>query len=488
MARRKYSSGFLLLSPKTPLKLKSWSVLIFLLFSLAYLLSQIKQIQIYFSEAVGRNAQLVIPVHHTQRSPMRPIWQGVSQGLEEDESMLSPVISQGKDLNLQLVRIDHLFDNFIEIKNTNPLEVDFSKLDRLVTDILSMEAAPMFALSYTPPQLSADGSIERQPSDWGLWRQLITQTINRYSGTSNFNLNNIYYEVWNEPDLFGDWNPDREPRNYLTLYQQTAKAALSAENVNNFYLGGPATTGMYPNWIKALMELSQEQNIPLDFISWHRYSSDLSMYNQDITWVKNWLQEEYPNQAEQLQLIISEWGYSSELDPGNDTSVSAAHTVAVISQLSNQVDWLLPFELVDGLDPSGSRYWGRWGMITHPQISDRFGTGPMVKPRYRAFQLLNQLQGDQAVVLGEGSWVKALATISDLRNQVQVIIVNYDPYSRHQEATPLDILGLLPGEYQIDIRYLNGRTESFTTTIQGAYRHVFNLQPNQVVLLEISSI
>jgi len=233
MARRKASTSIF----STANRWQAWLGIGVLLLGLIFLLSRIEQVQIWFSEATGRNARLVIPVHHTNRVPLRPIWQGVSQGLEGNENMLIPVTSAGRELNLQLVRIDHIFDQFVDITSTQPLLADFSKLDQLVLNIIEMGATPVFALSYMPPQLSADGTVEGPPADWNDWRQLVQQTILRYSGTNNFNLNNVYYEVWNEPDLFGNWKPDREPRNYLTLYQQTATAAFDAAqagNVNNF--------------------------------------------------------------------------------------------------------------------------------------------------------------------------------------------------------------------------------------------------------------
>ena len=477
MARRKKNPSIF----KQTFKWQSWLILSLLLASLVFLLSRFEQVQIWFTEAVGRNARIVIPLHHSDRTPLRPIWQGISQGLEGDETMLTTAVSAGRELNLQLVRIDHIYDQFVDITDIETLQVDFSKLDQLVLSIVEMGATPVFALSYMPPQLSADGTVEGPPSNWSHWQQLVRQTIIRYSGTNNYNINNIYYEVWNEPDLFGEWKPDRDPRNYLTLYQQSARAAENLEQVNNFYLGGPATTGMYPNWIKALVNHTREQNLRLDFISWHRYGQNLGQYSDDAVWINNWLADQG---RDDLQLIISEWGFNSDLDQAHDSAVSAAHAVAVISQLTDQVDWLLPFEMIDGLDPSGRRFWGRWGMLTHPS------QGLVKKPRYHAFTMLNQLQGERGLVVGEGSWVKALASISPDRTRVAVILANYDLRNHHQEAVPVDILGLQPGQYQVTTSYLDGRTQTIQIPqlAAGAFRQIINMEPNEVALLEINRL
>jgi hypothetical protein len=336
----------------------------------------------------------------------------------------------------------------------------------------------MFALSYMPPTLSADGSVEGPPADWQTWQLIIQKFIEHYSGIENYNIENVYYEVWNEPDLFGQWKPDRDERNYLTLYRQTALAAAKVNNVNHFYLGGPATTAMYPNWIKALIAHAQDQKLKLDFISWHRYGTDVDQYYRDFQWVNDYLRQQQLG----LQTIISEWGYSSELNPAYDNQISAAHTAAVIAQLAGHVDWLLPFELVDGLDPAGKQYWGRWGVLTNPQ------TDLATKPRYRAMQMLAELPSQRLRVLGQGSWVNAIAATDPDQAIYQVLITNYDSQAEHTETVPVDFLGLPAGRYQWQLTYLNGDQQTGTDSIVGPWRRVVFMKPNEVALLAVKRI
>ena len=66
----------------------------------------------------------------------------------------------------------------------------------------------------------------------------MVQTIEHY-GSKTKNINGIYYEVWNEPDLAQFEDGNTEEKNYLTLYQYASTGARRTQNVNTFYLGGP---------------------------------------------------------------------------------------------------------------------------------------------------------------------------------------------------------------------------------------------------------
>ena len=162
-------------------KVIPWLILIGLLITLYIGVSQTQKIQRWWSEATGKPAHLVI---HSQRvtGPLKLVWQGVSQGLEGNETMLEPVIKAGRDLNLQIVRIDHIFNQYdLVSQNQGRLVFNFNKLDKLIRSILQMNAKPMLSLSYMPIILSSDGSITGSPQNWEEWEQIVEAVINRYS-------------------------------------------------------------------------------------------------------------------------------------------------------------------------------------------------------------------------------------------------------------------------------------------------------------------
>jgi len=329
-----------------------------------------------------------------------------------------------------------------------------------------------------PEELSNDGSIVGSPSNWLEWQLLVQKTVERYSGKSGFGLENVYYEVWNEPDLFGGWKMYGD-KSYLELYKYSVLGAQRAENVNNYYIGGPGTTAPYKNWVKGLVVFARDNGLALDFISWHRYTGDPGQFGRDVNDVEIWLAE-YPGYNE-LPFIISEFGYDSENNSAFDQDISAAHTVAAIREVISSVELVFSFEVKDGLSPGGEEYWGRWGVLTH----DKFGNTK--KPRYYALKLLNQLNGGNGRLLrvaGEGEYVKAIG-LRDL-SSVKLVLVNYDAENRNAEQVPIKIINLPDGEYNIrkeDIK--QNITNATISVLGGVLTHSVIMPPNSVVLLTI---
>lgn len=103
-----------------------------------------------------------------------------------------------------------------------------------------------------------------------------------------------------------------------------------------------------------------------------------------------------------------------------DTEVGAAHTVASLRNLiSSKLEQSFLFEIKDG--PTLS-----WGILTYQGEE---------KPRYKALKLLNDLEGSQLMVDGEGSNVSAIA--SKKEEKIVLILTNYDESGRNYEAVPV---------------------------------------------------
>jgi hypothetical protein len=307
------------------------------------------------------------------------------------------------------------------------------------------------------------------PNNWSEWENLVTKTVERISGRNGLNIDEVYYEVWNEPDLFGKFKYYGD-KNYLELYKHTALAIKRANNVNNLKVGGPATTAFYSNWTDALITYTVENNLTLDFISWHRYSKDMSVFEDDYNSTQN-----YPN----LEKIITESGPNSENDKFYDTNQGAIHLISLIATLEGKVDKVFTFEIKDGV--GSEKYWGRWGILTN----EKWGT-PEIKPRYRAFQFLNNLIASSNIkVEGNGSWVKALAKRSD--QKVQILIVNYDQYGTHSENVPLRILNLPSNSFNLKRIDFGGGVNTEQIEVQNnMWETTLMFSPNTASILELS--
>lgn len=409
----------------------------------------------YFSRAASVKANIVVDVNKVS-GPFPDRWKALAQGGEESGvRMLENVVSKVSGLYPKYIRLDHIYDfyNVVTRDSSNNLKFDFSKLDETVCDIYHTGAKPFFSLGYMPPTISEDGSLIGKPKNWNEWAFLVQKTVEHYSGKdsvlpcgalADFWKTDIYYEVWNEPDLesFGKWKYTGA-KSYSDLYFYSVKGATQAQNIFPYKVGGPVTTALYKNWIQKFLDFVIANNLRIDFISWHHYSKKTDDYTQDIINLNRWLGENPKyNKYENLPKIISEWGFDSEKNIIADTEVGAAHTVASLRNLiSAKLEQSFLFEIKDG--PTLS-----WGILTYDGEE---------KPRYKALKLLNLLEGNQLIVAGEGSNVSAIASKKD--ETIVLILTNYDGSGRNYEAVPVLFKNLDGTKYKLTKKYLNDRSE-----------------------------
>jgi len=412
--------------------------------------------------ASGTLASIVIDTQNPGSNLSPALWQNLAQGGEEPTDMIKPVISQLRLLRPQLIRVDHLFDYYQVDKGNG--QYDFSRLDEVVDSIVKTGARPLLSLSYTPDA--------KEPGDWNQWNSLVKATAHRYSIEKN--ISGIYYEVWNEPDLFGGWHYAKSP-NYPTLYINSARAVVDGAKGSIYKVGGPATTGYYPNWIKSLFATTSKNKVPLDFISWHKYSKNISEYLKDFDDL-NKILSDYPQYFD-IERLITEIGPSSEPDTWYDNQLSGIHLISLCTQLSGKIHRLFTFEAIDGTSSRSDKSTG-WGILTHQGKT---------KPRYHALLFLNQISGPRLPSIGDGSWVTSFSTKK--ASTIQTLVVNYDPDLKHYESTPITYQGLIPGQYQLKISPYQGQSRQKTVTItSSSYTENLYLEPNTAYLLELSPL
>lgn len=435
--------------------------------------SQLQVVRDFFSRASGEPANIVVDVTQVIKPVDKP-WRNLAQGGEAHDWQMDGLIPQVRALKPEYIRIDHIYDFYDIVGGTSGnLTFNFAKLDALVDDILATGAKPYISLSYTPPVISS-GDIVAAPRDYAEWGLVVQKTIEHISGTRG--ISDVYYEVWNEPDLFGGWKYYGD-KNYLQLYGASARGAANARGVKPFKIGGPAITALYKNWFDALLKYASTNNLRLDFFSWHRYNHDLDVYREDMTNVRSWVRN-FP-QYENLEFHITEWGHDSNVHPGYDGNYGAAHTVAGAIEMVGTVERAFAFEIQDGKSPENKEYWGRWGLFTAQEY------GAKAKPRYYALKLLNEIDGEQLQLFGKGSWVKALATQKD-RYTYQLILANFDQSGRHSETVPITLKNLIPGEYTVKKRFSNGQTNQEVIQLTSTELQTSIFMPaNSVALVEI---
>jgi hypothetical protein len=431
------------------------------------------EIVVLLTRASGTPANIVIDTNIISEPLNLNFYHAFAQGGEETGNMLQPVLPKIRALTPRLIRLDHLYDYYnVVSKNNGQLSFNWTALDTIVNTILASGSKPLLVLSYMPSAIAVDGNIINIPNDWNEWALVVQKTIEHFSGRAQKNINGIYYEVWNEPDLaqFGGWRYGGA-KNYITLYQYASIGARNAQNVNTFNLGGPATTGLYKSWILALVNSGAR----VDFFSWHTYQADPKKYSQDQQDIISWLLP-YPNYT-LLPTLITEFGFTGDKSSSYSKIYAAAYTAAVVRQLiSGGPAYLFSFQLKDGpkqQDGSG------WGLITHED------NGNKLKPRYYMYSFLDVMAGNRVSLSGEGTWVTGFASRKD--NVIRVMLVNFDSNGTHSENVPVTFANLDPGVYSFHQKFFLGTDVTFTeTTATGVLTKQIFMPASSVVLLELT--
>jgi hypothetical protein len=436
-----------------------WSLVgvIFLALILPGLLRLTNLVVRYVVGAEGRLAAIAVETDRPL-GPLPAVWQGLAQGGDNLKGFLGGIEEKISTIKPAYIRIDHVYDEFSVVgRDNNGLTFDWAELDKTVNKILEVGALPFFSLSYMPAAISSSEDILAEPKNWDEWAMVVKKTIEHYSG--DLGLENVYYEVWNEPDLFGKWSIEGK-KDYRKLYLSAATGAQQASGVKPFKIGGPATTGLYKGWVDNFFPYILKDKVRLDFYSWHRYDLDLNKYIEDVENVDKWI-EAYPYLSH-TEKVISEMGPTSELGRENDTQIGAAHLVATARELMYKVRYGFNFAVS-----------GNWGI--------------MGKPRYEALKLLSKLGETRLSITGEGSWVRAIGAKDG--NKYQVLLVNYDPKEVHSEVVPVSFLGLQQRNYWLRKEILDGgKSETEVATSEAILQTSIPMTANTVVLVELEPI
>ena len=198
------------------------------------------------------------------------------------------------------------------------------------------------------------------------YKELVKDTIRKLSCNKKYN---IWYEVWNAPDMEDFFLGEKSE--YFALYRVVAEAVkeLRQEAKMHIPLGGPSTSSWFANietntilfpersLIYELIKYCSNYKLPLDFISWHAYSSDPALekqgtiYNKPfIKLIREWLS--YFNFKDSLPLVIDEWNFDTAVnvssDRGSDAYVAASYIPARIKNMQEAgVDYQTYFCLED---------------------------------------------------------------------------------------------------------------------------------------------
>ncbi|MFD0714168.1 hypothetical protein [Paenibacillus sp. GCM10027626] len=187
----------------------------------------------------------------------------------------------------------------------DPASYDFSTTDEYIRTVVNTGAEIVYRLGESIEH-TAKKYFVHPPENDEKWAQICIGIIRHYNEgwADGFHYGIRYWEIWNEPD-----NPpamwSSTPERYYQLYET---ASLSIKSYNpELKVGGPAVAGSYQTaFMAGFLKYAQERRLPLDFFSWHTYTSDPKMIARNAAHVREQLDLHGYEQAESH---FNEWNY-----------------------------------------------------------------------------------------------------------------------------------------------------------------------------------
>lgn len=269
-----------------------------------------------FNRNTGRTIK---PLHGINNSPIR-----YGEPLPELADAGIPFVrlhdAGGPFGNTYLVDVPNLFPNF----DADPDDIasyDFAYTDAYFKSLTASGMKIFYRLGVT---IENYYRIKPQrihpPRDFQHWAKICAGIVRHYNEgwADGFHYGIEYWEIWNEPENPPMWTGTREQ--YFELYRVTAN--YLKEQFPHIKVGGYASCGFYavnrPNmndfyksfltWYDEFLAFvtTPETAAPLDFYSWHLYSTDPHEIVLHADYVRQRLIEYGLDQTEN---IFDEWNY-----------------------------------------------------------------------------------------------------------------------------------------------------------------------------------
>jgi len=310
-----------------------------------------------------------------------------------------------KEIGFKYLRFHGLLHDdmgvYSEDKQGKP-HYNWQYVDDLYDYLLSIGVKPFVELSFMPSALASDkktvfwwkGNIT-PPKDWDKWSGLITALTKHFEDRyGKKEVEQWYFEVWNEPNYKGFWSGTQEE--YFKLYEVTANAIKSVSPT--YRVGGPGSSGV--SWIEETLNYCTEHHLPLDFLSTHSYNVDGVPIDEfgnkelqlkanpdavvdDVKGVKAKLSNSIFKNSE---LHFTEWSSSySANDPVHDTYENAPFVLHTLKHTEPYVNSMSYWVFTDVFEEGGvpkTPFYGGFGLINLENIK---------KPTFYAYKFLNDL-------------------------------------------------------------------------------------------------
>jgi hypothetical protein len=280
------------------------------------------------------------------------------------------------------------------------------------------------------------------PVNLPAFKELIKSTMQDLSCAKKYN---IWYEVWNAPDLENFFLGRQQE--YFNLYRLVSESAreLEAQYKVRIPVGAPSASSWFrhlesntiftpeASLIYKLIKFCYQNHLNLNFISWHGFSTDPrvekenTIYNKNaVGLIRDWLS--YFNFDRNTPLIVDEWNYDRDAnllpERKEKSYIAASYIPARIKNmyeagLDNQVYFCL-----EDFQDNKERVTRNVGVFYFDARHSQYKGRP--KAVYNAFRMLKELGPDMFSFKLKDEFAGILATKS--KDKLVLLVYNYlDP-------------------------------------------------------------
>ena len=228
------------------------------------------------------------------------------------------------------IDIPNVFPDFSK-DETDPVNYDFKLTDAYLSTVVAAGTEVFYRLGVTfePVTKSVKAYNVIPPPDFGKWARICEHVVRHYTEgwADGFKWNIRYWEIWNEPETTSGWMGSREE--FFSLYR-IASCHLKAK-FPYLKIGGYAASGFYAavgsgkltpersgylsfftNFIAYAS--APETRCPLDFFSWHIYTTTPEDVLRQARWVRQCLDT---HGFKDTESILDEWNRIDHQDAVN---------------------------------------------------------------------------------------------------------------------------------------------------------------------------
>ena len=355
-----------------------------------------------------------------------------------------------------VVDIPVIFPNF-EADPDDSNNYNFKKTDDYIAAIVKNNSEIIFRLGTSIEHYTQ--YYIHPPKDYDKWAKICTNIIRHYNeGWANgFDYNIKYWEIWNEPDSKLMWLGTRDQ--YFELYKVAANAIKKHDP--SLKVGGPATTGVKSPIVKPFLKYCKENNIPLDFFTWHSYNNKPYLILEETEYIRSLLDDYGFNETENH---LNEWHYlnsweallpkKDELEKFKHLRENYATTVGPIGAAYAASVLML---LQDSSMDVANFYSADTNLFS---MFDVYGVPSKV---YYAFKAFNQLaQTSSRVQLHanvQDRNIISCAGISSDKQKGILLISNYSETEKNYRLTIENFTDNLKAQYGYNIYMLDDKTD-----------------------------